>query len=53
MLYSEAMERKSHSVGVDGIKACGDSVGPSNRVTRVAAILSCVSEVENSGGGGD
>ena len=53
MLYSETMERKSHPVGRDGVKAYGNRCGTSNRANPVVVISSHVSEVDEAGGRGD
>ena len=44
---------KSHIVGVDGVKACGDSGGTANRENIIVTIFSYVSEVDADGGGRD
>ena len=52
-MYSDLVYIKSHTVGVDGVKACGDSGGTANRENIIVTIFSYVSEVEVDGGGRD
>ena len=52
-MYSDLVYIQSHTVGVDIVKACGDSGGTSNRENLIVTILSYVSEVDVAGGGRD
>ena len=53
LFYIKVMERKSHPVGVDSVKSCGNSGGPFNMEKRVVAISPCVSEFDKVGGSRD
>ena len=53
MLYIEATEINIHPFGADGVEACSDSGGSSNREKHAIAILLHVYKVDEAIGSGD